>query len=83
MLQNHSRHLLFGLYYKWCIRHTTKQETDPLEDLVFTVKKKKLKWYRHIIITNNLSTAILQDTTLGKNRSRRLKKKKKMLDSVT
>lgn len=31
-------------------------------------QERNLKWYRHVIIVNNLSTSILQGTTLGKRR---------------
>lgn len=37
-----------------------------LEDLISTIKKRKVKWHDHIVRANNLSTAILQDTNLGK-----------------
>lgn len=35
------------------MKDTIWQETGPLEDLMTTVKKRKLKWYRN---ANNLST---------------------------
>lgn len=37
-----------------------------LDNLIMTVKKKKLKWCSQIVRDNDLSTAILQSTNLGK-----------------
>lgn len=46
-----------------------KQESDPSENLITTVQKRKLKAYGEVIIGNNLSTAILEGTNLGKKQN--------------
>lgn len=57
------------------VRNNITQELRRLEDVITTVKTQKLKCYSHITNVNNLSAAILQDTTLGKRRDNRMKKK--------
>lgn len=63
-----------GISYVDCItndaiKETIKQGISQLENLISTVKKRKLKWYGHIKRAN-LSTAILQFITLSKRRPR-------------
>lgn len=55
------------------VQDTIKQQTEPLENLISTVMKRKSKWYGHIIRANNLFPDILQDSTSGKRRDRQEK----------
>ena len=41
------------------------------EDLLTTVKKRKLKWYGHITRSSGLAKTILQGTVRGKRKRRR------------
>lgn len=50
------------------VRDTIRWEAATLEDLISTVKKRKLKCYGYIIKVN-LSTATLQGSTWGKRRN--------------
>ena len=42
-----------------------RQSTDSFEDLLTTVKKRKLKWYGHVTRADGLSKTILQGTVPG------------------
>lgn len=42
--------------------HAIKQETFPLEDIISTIMKRKLKWYEHVTSANNRPADILQAT---------------------
>ena len=63
------------------VRRTTSQHVKHYEDLLTTVKKKKLKWYGHVTRTNGLSKTILQGTVQGKRR--RGRQRKKWADNIT
>ena len=52
------------------VRNRTRQATGPHEDLLTTVKRRKLKWYGHI----TRSSGICQDNPAGHS-ARRAKKR--------
>ena len=47
------------------IRTMIRQEIGHYDDLLATVKKRKLEWYGHIMRSNGLAKTILQGTTRG------------------
>ena len=54
----------------------TKIQTaiGPYEDLLTTVKKRKLRWYGHVTRSNGLCKKVLQGTVPGKRKRGRQKK---------
>jgi hypothetical protein len=54
---------------------TITQHVSHYEELLATVKKKKLKWYGHVTRGSGLSKTILQGTVQGKRRRGRQKKR--------
>lgn len=42
---------------------TIGEEIRWLEDIISTAKKRKVKWYGHVILASNVSTVILQGTS--------------------
>lgn len=76
ILQTHPRYLLRRPHQKMSQCETTSHKNrggQKMSKLRF--KKQKLKCYGHITNVNNLSVAILQDTTLGKRRGNQMKKR--------
>ena len=64
---------LLGISYKDHItneevRQTITQQVRHYEDLLTTVKKRKLRWYGHVTRSDGLSKTILQGTVQGKRR---------------
>ena len=57
------------------VRNITRQAIGPQEDLFTTVKRCKLKWYRHITRSTGLAKTILQGTVQGGRRRGRQKKR--------
>ena len=63
--------------------HTTNEEvsrriqqiTGPYEDLLTTVKKRKLKWYGHVTRSTGLAKTVLQGTVPGGRKRGRQKKR--------
>ena len=54
------------------IRTMIRQEIGHYDDLLATVKKRKLEWYGHVTRSKGLSKTILQGTTRGgKERGRK------------
>ena len=55
----------------------TKIQTaiGPYEDLLTTVKKRKLRWYGHVTRSNGLCKQVLQGTVPGKRKRGRQKKR--------
>ncbi|KAK2190199.1 hypothetical protein NP493_87g07002 [Ridgeia piscesae] len=58
---------LFGITYRNHIfneevRNRTRQVIRPLEDLLPTVNRRKLKWYGHVTRSTGLAKTILQGT---------------------
>ena len=57
------------------VRRMISQHVKHYEDLLTTVKKRKLKWYGHVTRASGLSKIILQGTVQGKRRRGRQRKK--------
>ena len=57
------------------VRNKIKQAIRPYDDLLITVKKRKLKWYGHVSRSSGLVNTILQGTVRGGRRRGRQKKK--------
>ena len=55
------------------VRNRIRQATGPYEDLLTTVKKRKLRWYGHITRSTGLAKMILQGTVQGGRRKGRQK----------
>ena len=55
-------------------RNRTWQAIGPHEDLLITIKRRKLKWYGHITRSSGLAKTILQGTVQGGIRRGRQKK---------
>ena len=70
---------LLGIFYR---DHATNEEVGnrisqtigPYEDLLTTVKKRKLRWYGHITRSTGLAKMILQGTVQGGRRKGRQKR---------
>ena len=61
------------------VRRTITQHVNHYEDLLTIVKKRKLRWYGHVIRSNGLSKTVLQGTVQGKSG----RQKKKWTDNIT
>ena len=77
---------LFGISYRDYVtneevRNRMRQAIGPYEDLLTTVKKRKLKWYGHITRSTGLAKMILQGTVQGGRRKGR--QKKRWEDNIT
>ena len=77
MLSQTPRHLVFS--YK---DHNTNEEVrkqiqsiGPFDDLLTTVKKRKLKWYGHVVRIKGLAKTILQGTVQGQRARGRQRKR--------
>ena len=57
------------------VRNRTRQAIGPHENLLTTVKRRKLKWYGYITRSSELANTILQGTMQGGRRRGRQKKK--------
>ncbi|KAI0238708.1 GATA zinc finger domain-containing protein 1 [Lamellibrachia satsuma] len=57
------------------VRNKIKQAIGPYDDLLTTVKKRKLKWYDHVSRSCGLAKIILQGTVRGGRRRGRQKKR--------
>ena len=70
---------ILGISYK---DHITNEEVrsriagaiGPHEDLLTTVKRRKLKWYGHVTRSNGMAKTIMQGTVEGTRRRGRQKK---------
>ena len=49
------------------VRNKIKHAIGPYDDLLTTVKKRKLKWYGHVSRSSGLAKTILQGTVRGGN----------------
>ena len=71
---------LLGIWYR---DHITNEEVKarignairPYEDLLTTVKRRKLKWYGHVTRSSGLAKTILQGTVQGGRRRGRQRKR--------
>ena len=57
------------------VRDKTQQAIGPHEDLLTIVKRRKLKWYRHVFCSSDLAKTILQGTVKGGRRQGRQRKR--------
>ena len=57
------------------VRAKIQQATGPQEDLLTTVKKRKLQWYGHVSRSSGLAKTILQGTVKRGRRQGRQKKR--------
>ena len=57
------------------VRRRIQQITGPYEDLLTTVKKRKLKWYGHVTRSTGLAKTVLQGTVPGGRKRGRQKKR--------
>ena len=57
------------------VRNRTRQAIGPHEDLLTTVKRRKLKWYGHVTRSTGLAKTILPGTVQGGRRRGRQKKR--------
>ena len=57
------------------VRAKIQQAIGPHEDLLTTVKKRKLKWYGHVSRSSGLAKTILQGTMNGERRHGRQRKR--------
>ena len=56
--------------------HVTNEEViGPHEDLLTTVKRRKLQWYGHVSCSSGLAKTIVQGTMKGERRQSRQRKK--------
>ena len=56
------------------VRNTISHAIGPYEDLITTVRKRKLRWYGHITRSTGLTKIILQGTVQGGRKEGRQKK---------
>ena len=83
MIYRYGNYVLFdgvGITYRDHItdeedRNRTRQAIGPHEDLMTTVKQRKLKWYGHITRSSGLAKTIMQGTVQGGRRRSRQKKR--------
>ena len=71
---------LLGISYKDHItneevKNKIRQASGPYEDLLTTVKRRKLKWYGHVSRSSGLAKTILQGTVRGRRKRGRQKKR--------
>ena len=52
------------------VRAKIQQATGPHEDLLTTVKRRKLQWYGHVSRSSGLAKTILQGTVKGGKKTR-------------
>ena len=57
------------------VRKTSIKHIGPYNDLLETVKRRRLKWYRHVTTSDGLTKVILRGIVKGRRRRGRLKKK--------
>ena len=57
------------------VRDRIRQAIGPYDDILTTVKKRKLKWFGHVSRSSGLAKTILQGTVQGGRRRDRQKKR--------
>ena len=73
-----NRAVVFKTGLRFCneeVRAKIQQEVGPHEDLLTTVKRRKLQWYSHVFRSSGLAKTILQGTVKGGRRQGRQKKR--------
>ena len=72
-------HLIVTLYAELSVNAEVKSRIGnvigPYEDPLTSVKRRKLKWYRHVTRSSGLATTILQGTVQGGRRRGRHRKR--------
>ena len=68
-------HKILHLSYNEEVRAKIQQATGPHEDLLTTVKRRKLEWYGHVSRSLGLAKTILQGTMKGGRRQNRQRKR--------
>ena len=73
-------HKLFGISYRdhitnEAVRARLGNAIGPHEDLLISVKRRKLKWYGHVKRSSGLAKTILQGTVQGGKRRGRQRKR--------
>ena len=63
------------------VRNKIKQAIGPYDDLLTTVKKRKLKWYGHVSWSSGLAKTLLQGT-VREGWGRRGRQKQKWEDNI-
>ena len=58
-------------------RKSVPRSSEPHEDLLTIVNRRKLRWYGHVSRSSGLAKTILQGTVKGVRRQGRQEKKKK------
>ena len=71
---------LLGIWYKDHItnpevRSMIRKAIGPYEELLFTVKRRKMKWYGHVTRASGLAKTVLQGTVRGGRRRGRQRKR--------
>ena len=56
------------------VRAKIQQATGPHEDLLTTVKRRRLQWYGHVSRSSGLAKTILQGTVRGRRHGRQRKR---------
>ena len=64
-----------GHVMNWEVRAKIQQVIGPHEDLLTTVKRRKLQWYGPVSCSSGLAKTILQSTAKGGRRKGRQKKR--------
>jgi hypothetical protein len=77
---------LLGISYKDQItneevKNRIRQAICPYEDLLTTIKRRKLKWFGHVTRGEGLAKTVLQETVRGGRK--RGRQKKRWEDSIT
>ena len=73
MLQKDPQHLLHIANEE--VRSQVRALVGPYEELLTTVKKRKLRWYGHVSRSSGLAKTILQGTVNGTRRRGRQRKR--------
>ena len=79
-MRGNLRHFKSGLTRcVWCVTNEEvhakiQQAAGPHDDLLTTVKRRKLQWYGHVSHTSGLAKTILQGTVKGRRQGRQRKR---------
>ena len=57
------------------VRAKSSRQSEPFEDLLAIVKRRKLQWYGHVFRSSGLAKTILQSTMKGGRRQGRKRKR--------
>ena len=60
------------------VRNTIRHAIGPYEDLITTVRKRKLRWYGHITRSTGLAKVILEGIWHGTRREKERQTEKEM-----